>query len=177
MRLATLGLTLLLLASGCQGPAQASGNASPGAATSAKPFATLPLRLAFSHIHMAGVGDATAKTVVCRSEAELASALRERGLDTLPEGPETVAKALKAVDFTKETAILIDQGLVPSMTESVEPLDAVDTPAGITVRYAKRHSEIDLPALNRPYAILAIPKTDKAVTLELVGEPTAPARS
>jgi hypothetical protein len=131
----------------------------------------MALRRAFSHIHVADAAAADSKEVVARTEAELSAALKDRGLDKFSDSPETVAKALKAVDFSKETAILIDQGLVPSMTQTVEPIDAIETAQGITVRYRTRQSEIDLPALNRPYAILAIPKTDKPVTVTLVTTP------
>jgi hypothetical protein len=176
-QIATLGIALMLTASGCEGTALAGGSATPASATPTKPAAAWPLRLAFHHVHIAGASEADAREIVCRTEAELAAALKDRGLDQLPDGPETVAKALKAVDFSKETAILIDQGLQPSMTQSVEPVGAEETPQGIVVRFTKRHSEIDLPALNRPYAILAIPKTTKPVAVEVIGAPSQPGQS
>lgn len=168
-RTAALGMVSILLTMGCQVPAQAGG-ASPKPSASAP--AALTVRLAFSKVHVAEAAEATTAEIVCKSEAELAAALKDRGLDKFPDGPETVAKALKSVDFTKETAILIDQGLQPSMTQTVEPIDATESAQGVKVRFTKRQSEIDLPALNRPYAILAIPKTAKPVTVEFIGVPT-----
>jgi hypothetical protein len=169
MRPLTLaGLVSLFLITACMTPAVPGGNASPKPGPSSSTMPGMALRQAFSKIHVADAAQADSKAIVVRTEAELAAALKDRGLDKFPDSQETIAKALKAVDFSKETAILIDQGLVPSMTQTVEPIDAIETAQSITVRYRTRQSEIDLPALNRPYAILAIPKTDKPVTVTLV---------
>jgi hypothetical protein len=129
----------------------------------------IPLRLVAQGADMSAPAGPRQYTVH-RSADSVLSAMQQAALMTSPGAADAMTKTLETVDFTREMAVLIDLGYAGGIGGNVTPVAAIASPDRVLVRFTVPTPEATLPAVNHPYGILAISRTDKPVTIEAVSD-------